>query len=307
MEEELLPRISAQLHKLRTQEFELKQNALEQIITQKLLEGEAKKQGLTVEQLLQRDVEARVGGLSESEVEAFYLGQKDRVGGPLSEVRNQLREALRRTKIQQAREEYVSGLRERSAVTVSLNPPRLQVGYDSKLVRGNPEAPITIVEFSDYHCPFCKRVQPTLSQLLNRYQGKIKLAFRDFPLVQLHPQARRAAEAAHCAQDQGRFWEYHDVLFEQAPKAAEDDLKRYAEQIGLDVGKFEGCLFQSLHHGAVQRDIDEATKLGMTGTPGFFINGRQLSGALPLDIFTHIIDEELVHVAAGARVSELTK
>ena len=232
MEKELLPIIAAQLHKLRTQEFELKSNALEQIITEKLLEGEAKKQGLTVEQLLQRDVEARVGEASEAEVEAFYLGQKDQLGRPLSEVRNQLREALRRTKIQQARERYVSGLRKRSAVTVSLNPPRIQVDHDSKQVRGNPEAPVTIVEFSDYHCPFCKRVQPTLTQLLDRYPGKVKLAFRDFPLSQLHPQARHAAEAARCAQDQGKFWEYHDVLFEQAPKAAEDDLKRYAHQIG---------------------------------------------------------------------------
>ena len=209
--------------------------------------------------------------------------------------------------MQQAREKYVASLRERAAVTVSLNPPRLQVDYDSKQVRGNPEAPVTIVEFSDFHCPFCKRVQPTLTQVFDRYPGKVKLAFRDFPLGQLHPQARRAAEAARCAQDQAKFWEYHDMLFEQAPKAAEDDLKRYAEQIGLDVGKFEGCLFQSLHHDAVQRDIDEATRLGMTGTPAFFINGRFLNGAQSMEKFVQIIDEELACAAAGGQLSAQTQ
>jgi protein-disulfide isomerase len=306
-EKDLLPLISAQLRQLRNQEYEVQSKALEQIITEKLLEVEAKKQGLTVEQLLQQHVKELVGVPSDSEVEAFYLGQKDRLGRPLPEVRPQLREALRQIRMQQAREKYVAGLREQAAVTVSLNPPRVQVGYDSKQARGNPEAPVTIVEFSDFHCPFCKRVQPTLTQLLDRYPDKVKLVFRDLPLGQLHPQARRAAEAARCARDQGKFWEYHDMLFEQAPKAAEDDLKRYAEQIGLDVGKFEGCLFQSLHHDAVQRDIDEATKLGMTGTPAFFINGRFLDGAQPLEKFVQIIDEELVRAASGAQVSARIK
>lgn len=164
-------------------------------------------------------------------------------------------------------------LREQTAVTVSLNPPRMQVGYDSKQARGNPETPVTIVEFSDFHCPFCKRVQPTLTQLLDRYPGKVKLMFRDFPLGQLHPRARRAAEAARCAQDQGKFWECHDVLFEQAPKAAEDDLKHYAQQAGIDGEQFSNCLFQSVHHEAAQRDLDEGSRLGLEGTLAFFING----------------------------------
>ena len=306
-EKELLPLISQQLHQLRNQEYEVQSKALEQIIAEKLLEAEAKKQGLTVEQLLARHMSEVAVVPSDSEVEAFYLGQKDRLGRPLPEVRSHLREALRQIRTQQAREKYVAKLREQAAVTVSLDPPRMQVDYDSKQARGNPEAPVTIVEFSDFHCPFCKRVQPTLTQLLDRYTGKVNLVFRDFPLGQLHPQARRAAEAARCAQDQAKFWEYHDMLFGQAPKAAEDDLKRYAEQIGLDVGTFEGCLFQSLHHDAVQRDIDEATKLGVTGTPAFFINGRFLNGAQPLEKFVQIIDEELAHAAAGGQVSGRTQ
>ena len=167
----------------------------------------------------------------------------------------------------------MAGLREWAVVTVPLNPLRVQVGYDSKQARGNPEVPVTIVEFSDFHCPFCKRVQLILNQLLDRYLGKVKLMFRDFPLGQLHPQARHAAEAARCAQDQEKFWEYHDVLFEQAPKAAEDDLKHYAQQAGIDGEQFSNCLFQSVHHEAAQRDLDEGSRLGLEGIPAFFLNG----------------------------------
>jgi protein-disulfide isomerase len=122
-------------------------------------------------------------------------------------------------------------------------------------------------------------------------------------LLSLHSQAFHAAEASRCAQDQGKFWEYHDVLFEQAPKAADDDVMRYAEHVGLDTKRFASCLFQNLHHEEVQRDLDEGVRLGVEGTPAFFINGRFVNGAQPLEKFVQIIDEELARVAAGAPVS----
>jgi protein-disulfide isomerase len=150
-------------------------------------------------------------------------------------------------------------------------------------------------------------VQPTLTQVLEKYPGKVRLLFRHLPLDALHPQARSAAEASWCAQDQGKFWEYHDLLFANAPKAAEDDLKHYAEQSDLDVKKFESCLSQNLHRDNIQRDVDEVTKLGMSGTPAFFINGRFLDGAQPLENFVQIIDDELARLAAGAPVSALSQ
>jgi protein-disulfide isomerase len=208
------------------------------------------------------------------------------------------------------RNQYVQSLRAKGTVVDRLQPPpvvRVQVSTDGAPIRGKADAPVTLVEFSDFHCPYCKRVQSTLTKVLEKYPGKIRLLFRHLPLDALHPQARSAAEASWCAQDQGKFWEYHDVLFEQAPKAAEDDLKRYAERVGLNTEKFASCLFQSVHHDAVQRDIDEVTKLGMSGTPAFFINGRPLSGAQPFEKFVQVIDEELALTAARAQVSELTK
>jgi protein-disulfide isomerase len=115
-----------------------------------------------------------------------------------------------------------------------------------------------------------------------RYPDKVRLAYRDFPLDSIHPQARRAAEAARCAQDQGKFWEYHDALFTQSPQLALEDLRRYAGQVGLDVTKFDGCLATGVHKATVQRDLDEGNRLGITPT-AFFVNGRTLTGAQPLE------------------------
>ena len=152
---------------------------------------------------------------------------------------------------------------------------------------------MTIVEFQDFHCPFCKRVQATIGELLARYGDKVKVVHRDFPLDNLHPQARRGHEAARCANEQGKFWAYHDKLYENAPRATPDQLKAYAREVGLDLPAFEQCLASGKHRAAVQKDVEEGQRLGVTGTPSFFINGRQLTGAQPLEAFARAIDEEL--------------
>ena len=135
---------------------------------------------------------------------------------------------------------------------------------------------------------------------MERYAGKVRLAYRDYPLENIHPLARRAAEAAQCARDGGKFWEYHDVLFAQSPKLAPDDLKRYAREVGLEAEKFDACLAGGTHKAAVQKDIDEATRLGINGTPAFFINGRMLTGAQPVEAFARIIDDELARTAGAS-------
>ena len=128
---------------------------------------------------------------------------------------------------------------------------------------------------------------------MERYRGRIKLIYRDLPLEHIHPQARPAAEAARCAGDQSKFWEYHDVLFKESPKLSPDNLKKYATQVGLNTAEFETCLSSGAHKAAVQKDLNEGKKLGITGTPAFFINGRPLSGAQPLEAFVRVIEEEL--------------
>jgi protein-disulfide isomerase len=294
--EDLERALGAKLRKLEEQVYELKRQQLDALIAERLLAQEATKRGGSVAALLDAEVTAKVAVVTEQEVEAFYQANKARLRGEEAAVREQIRPYLQQQKLAAKRAEFVETLRSQAKIVDRLQPPpivRVEVPLDGAAIRGAADAPVTIVEFSDFHCPFCKRVQPTLAQLLERYPGKVRLAYRDYPIDGLHPQARKAAEAARCARDQGKFWEYHDLLFAGPPSATPEALERYAGQAGLDVAAFGACLSGGVHRAAVQRDVDEAGRLGISGTPGFFINGRPLTGAQPLEAFVRVIEEEL--------------
>jgi len=299
--------LGVKLTKLQEQIYTLKREQIDVVIAQRLLTQEAAKRGISVPALLDAEVTAKTGLVTETEIERIYQANKANIPGEESDVREKIRASLQQRKLSAQREQFVRSLRETGTVVDRLPPPpimRVAVATDGAPMLGDDQAPVTLVEFSDFHCPFCKQVQLALTALLDRYPGKVKLVFRDLPLRQLHPQAPRAAEAARCAQDQGKFWEYHDALFAQAPKAGDDDLKQYATDVGLDHEKFAGCLFENVHRGAVQRDIEEATKLGLEGTPAFFINGRFVNGAQPLEKFVQIIDEELAFTREKASAGQ---
>ncbi|HVE66361.1 MAG TPA: thioredoxin domain-containing protein [Thermoanaerobaculia bacterium] len=294
------------LSPLEEQIYSLKRQELENLIAMRLLAQEAKRRGISVAALLEAEVTARVAPVTEAEIELIYQVGKSTARGDETTVRQSIRTRLQQARIAERRANFVGLLREQSTVQVNLQPPplvRAPVTVKGAPVRGAPEASVAVVEFSDYHCPFCKRVQSTLAQLLERFPGKVRLVYRDLPLDSLHPEARRAAEAARCAQDQGKFWEYHDLLFAQAPKATTEDLRRYGEQVGLDGATFDRCLSDRAHRTTVQRDLDEGKRLGVTGTPAFFVNGRPLVGAQPLEAFVRVIEDELARIAA-LKVSE---
>jgi protein-disulfide isomerase len=300
--EEVEKSLAGQLSKLEEQIYNLKRQKVDALINEKLLEKEAAKHKLSVPALLDAEVTSKVGLVTEQEIEKFYQDNKAQIKGEQAQVREQIRAFLQNQKLAAKREELLASLRSQAKVVVNLKPPpvlRVEVSVDGAPFRGPANAAITLVEFSDFECPFCKRAHPTLMQVLEKYSGKVKLVYRDFPLESIHPQARRAAEAARCAQDQGKFWDYYDVLFTESPKLAPDDLKRYAAQIGIDVKKFDDCLSGGVHKNAVQKDWDEGTRLGITGTPAFFINGRPLTGAQPIEAFARIIDEELARATAA--------
>src|SRR5262249_44602136 len=288
------------------QRYQLKRRELDALIRHHLLAQEAARRGTSVPALLDTEVTSKVPLVTEKEVEDFYQANRTQLSGNEAEIRKNLRASFQEQKLTAQRERFFQSLRSQARIVDRLQPPpvlRLHVSGSGTAIRGPADASVTLVEFSDFHCPFCKRVQPTLAELLKTYPDKVKLVYRDLPLDGLHPQARGAAEAARCAQDQGKFWEYHDVLFDQAPKASVEDLKRYARKVGLDAEKFDSCIFQSTHHDAVQRDIDEATRLGLMGTPAFFINGRFVNGAQPIEKFVQIIEEELANGQASVAVS----
>jgi len=298
-EEDLLPQIQGQLRPLQNQEYELKSRALENLIQQRLLEAQAKKQGLSVDKLLEQEVDSKISEPTDAEVEAFYLGQKDRLNRPLSDVKSQLASGLKQARVQQARQEYLKGLRDKAQVTIRLSRPRIQVAANPERLRGSSKAPVTIVEFSDFQCPYCRRTQSTLQELLAKYGDRVSLSFRDYPLRQIHPQAQLAAEAARCAGEQARFWEYHDALF-TAAKLDRDGLVEQARALKLDEGKFDACLSAGKYKAQIEQDLQDGTRAGVNGTPAFFINGILLSGAQPLEAFSAIVDDELARPAAAA-------
>ena len=292
-DEDLAASVQGQLMPLRNQEYEIKKKALDNLIEQKLLEAAAKKQGLTTEKLLVQEVDLKVPDPSDAEIEGYYLAQRERLNSPLDDtLKNQLRLSVKQAKTRQLREDYMKRLHSDSNVAILLAPPRVQVGYDPKRLRGNPKAPVMIVEFSDYQCPYCQRAEATLKEVLAKYGDKVSLAYRDFPLTQIHSQAEIAAEASRCALEQGKFWEYHDQLF-AAPKLDKDALVEYARNLKLDHKQFGSCLTSEKYKAEIEKDSDEGKKAGVQGTPGFFINGVTLSGAQPQDEFTRLIDDEL--------------
>ena len=169
---------------------------------------------------------------------------------------------------------------------------RYAVATDGAPVRGNPNAKIAIVEFSDFQCPFCGRVTPTLRQVESEYGDDVRIVFKHLPLS-IHPKAPAAHAASYAAQKQGKFWEMHDKIFENQRDLAEETFVRYAGELGLDVEQFKKDAASKEAKDAVQKDVAEASKLGVSGTPGFFINGRFLSGAQPFPAFKSLIDAEL--------------
>jgi protein-disulfide isomerase len=293
---ELERALGAKLSALEEQIYDLKRQELDNLIAQRLLAQEATRRGISVTALVDAEITSKVSLVTEQEVDAFYQANKARLRGDEASIRDSIRAHLQQQKLLVRRLRFLESVRSQSKVVVRLQPPpvvRLPVSIEGAPVRGAVDAPVTLVEFSDFHCPFCRQVQTTLKAILDRYPGKVKPAFRDFPVDGLHPQTRKAAEAARCAHDQGKFWSYHDTLFANAPNGTPADLRRYANDVGLDVPAFEHCLSAGTHRESVQRDYDEGARLGVAGTPAFFVNGRLISGAQPLEAFTKVIDQEL--------------
>jgi len=295
--EEVEQAVRPQLTKLDEQRYEILDQKLDQLIGERLLAQEAKRRAVSVEQLLKSEVYAKAPEVPEPDVVAFINQNRSRLPKmDEQELRLKVWDHLRSQKVNDQRQAYVQALRNQGKVTVFLAEPastRFEVNAERGFAVGPKDAPVTIVEFSDFQCPYCKNATATVKQILDKYSGKVRLVFRDYPLVSIHPLAPKAHEAARCAGDQGKFWEYHDLLFERSPRLAPQELKQYARDLKLDAAAFGQCLDTGKYVAEVDRDTKEGMTLGLTGTPSFFINGRQLVGAQPLTAFQKIIESEL--------------
>ena len=280
------------------QKQQLREQGLEGMITEKLVETEAKKRNLTEEQLIKAEVEDKAPVPSDAEVKKLYeqaeKGGQLPPGTTLEQVRPQIVSFLQQGKKRELAQAFFAKLRTDANVKVTLPKPpveRKEVAATGPS-RGPQNAPITLVEFSDFQCPFCTRAVGTVEQVMKAYPDQVRLVFRQFPL-EMHKEAPKAAEAALCANEQGKFWEYHDVLFQNQQALAVESLKTHAANLKLDTKKFNECLDSGKMAATVKADMEAGSKVGVTGTPAFFINGVMLSGAQPFEEFKKIIDEEL--------------
>jgi protein-disulfide isomerase len=280
---------------LRQREYDERKQALDALLEEKLVEREAKTQGISVEQLKQREVDDKAPKPEKAEIDLLYAQNERRLQGLPKE---QALLTVERALLQRGREARAGDFRreliKKHGIQFRMEPPRYQVGVPADApALGAKDAPVTIVEFADYQCPFCHQAQLAVEQVLKRYAGKVRFVHRDFPLESIHPRATPAARASRCAGEQGKFWEYHRGLLAQPTNFDEADLKRRAGSLGLDQAKFSACLAQPGGEKAVQASLEEGQKLGVSATPTFFVNGRRLVGAKGVPDFVDVIEDEL--------------
>lgn len=283
------------LARLEQQAYQLKHKKLDQMIDDRLLEHEARRRNVPLQSLIDSEVTSKVAAVTPEEIRNVYELNKNQLQKPETEMAEQLRSLLRDQKIATRRHEFAGSLQAKAKISVYLDPPppfRAHVDVNGPSL-GAPGALVTIVEFEDFQCPFCKKAQATVQQLLARYKDKVRFVHRDFPLQPLHPTSLQAHEAGRCAEEQGKFWGYRELLYKNAPAAAPEQLINYASQLGMNLADFQKCLESEKFKVVVQKDEDEGERLGVQGTPAFFINGRLLSGAQPDIEFSRMIDEEL--------------
>jgi len=276
--------------------YQNRRNMLDQLVGDRLIENAAKAAGQTPEAFAAADAVKRLPAVSEADIAQFYEQNKERAQGrTLDQLRGEIKPFLEARREQQARAMLVEELKAKNAgsVKVMLDPPRYTVPTSTAdPVRGNTAAPITIVEFSDFQCPFCARVNPTLAKVREVYGDKVKIVFKDYPLPN-HPQAPKAAEAARCAGEQKKYWEMHDAMFANQRALEVPALKQTARAIGLDGGAFDQCIDSGKWAATIQKGSELGEKMGVNSTPTLYVNGRALIGAMPFENFKAIIDEEL--------------
>lgn len=288
--------VGSKLMRILTDEYNVRRAVLDDVITTKLIDAEAARRHVTAEELMKQEVEEKITPPNLAEIEPIYDGVAERYPGMTKEQAvADIAEGMRRQRLGARKAQFVKDLRAAAGVRVYLKPPRVEVKAEGPS-RGNAGAPVTIVEFSDFECPFCSRSVETLQQIEKAYPDKVRIVFRDYPLI-IHRTAKRAAEAAHCADDQGKFWAMHDRLFSKGGPINDNDLYRFASQAKLDHDTFDACLTSGKYKDAWKPSQEEGSRIGVSSTPSFFINGRLIVGSANFEAFSRVIDEEIANEA----------
>lgn len=270
--------------------YEAQRKAVDQFIDEYLLERQAKKEGVAVPQLLERHLNASIAKDPSDEALRVYYEGVDTTQ-PYEAVRGQIVEAIRQRRLGKARATYMQSLRNEAKIAIRLEQPRAPMNLKDVPLLGRADAPVVIVEYADYECPYCQVIQPALDKLRAEYKDKVAFAFKDFPIPS-HANAQKSSEAAHCAGAQGKYWEYHDMLF-ASKELAVPQLKLHARDLKLDVQAFDKCLDSGEQAARVKAQAPEVIGFGLQGTPAFLINGRFFGSGSSYEELRKIIEEEL--------------
>ena len=272
--------------------YELREARVQALVLEHLLLLEAATLKMESSEILNKQVISKVSQPSKAEISQFIAANKDRLPDGGKGMEDRIREYLLEKRQDVAKEAYLKGLWDKHAVEILLQAPRFEVDGPQDLSRGPADAPMTVIEFSDFECPYCRRAQATLQKVSAVYGDKVRFVFRHYPLP-FHNQAPKASEAAQCAADQGKFWPFHDALFEKGASLLPVDLKKLAGKLALNQANFDACLDSGHHADRVAKDTAVGKGLGISGTPTFFINGIRLVGAVPFEAFKKVMDAEL--------------
>lgn len=281
------------LARIEFERYEARRQALDEMVSERLVDEAARAKGITRDALLKAEIEDKVPVPTEQEVRATYEQHKAQLGGTTYEqIQDRIRASIRQQALAARVQEFHEALKKDTPVTILLEEPRAEVAVPADAPSQGPkDAKVTIVEFLDYQCPFCHRAQQNVDEVLRQYQGRVRFVHRDYVLGK--PRSLPAARAARCAGAQGKFWEYHRGLLLNAGDMSDADLLGRATALGLDGPKFTTCAAATEFDADINSATEAGGDLGVSGTPTFFINGRRLVGARPVQDFKEIIDAEL--------------
>jgi len=246
--------------------------------------------------------EVKTPPVTDEEVRALYEARKVPGAPAFEQVAAQLKEGLEQQKTEAALQRFYAGLRAKHKITASLDPLRSPVAADGPS-RGPTDALVTIVEFADFQCPYCRRLEPELTDILKRYPTQVRLVYKHYPLDDIHPQALHAAQAAVCAGNQGKFWEIHDGIFADTTPLSLNSLRSIAQRAEMDTTKFEECVRSQDPNSVIGADIRAGNDLAVRSTPALFVNGRYIEGAVPEEKIVAVIEDELKRQPAPATAS----
>jgi protein-disulfide isomerase len=273
------------------------EGTLDRLIRDKVLAAEAKKVGKGLDQLINE----AAGGTVEptpAEVQAWYNQNYSRVGGkPLAQVESQIVDLLRNERRNAAAQTLQERLHKDYNVAIKIEPIRIDFNNEGAPAIGPSDAPVTLVEFSDFQCPYCRGFVGTLNRLKETHGKQVRIVYRQYPIPSLHANAIKAAEASLCANEQGKFWEMHDLMFEEQDKLTVSELKQKAGRAKMNKSKFDNCMDIGRYVEQVQNDMKEGAKAGVGGTPALFINGVAVDGgAVTYETLVKLVEKELARV-----------